>query len=262
LIPEKKRYWDEVAKTWQRANTESLWRSYSDSVNTELFSRWLPNVRLENLLKTDLFDESLGDGLYPLLSSRAKNLFGIDLSQITVQAAKWRHPCLKAIAADVRSLPFATGMFDFIVSNSTLDHFQSQKEIVDSLRELHRALRAGGQLLLTLDNLANPVIAVRSFLPFPLLNRLNIVPYYVGPTFGPRRLCRYLQETGFEVHEVEALMHFPRLISVHMTRKLERRLDKYAKTRLVSLLMGFERLAKWPTRFLTGYFIAVRAIKR
>src|SRR5574341_1753589 len=105
-------------------------------------------------------------------------VFGIDLSLLTVRAAKLRHHGLKATGADVRHLPFADGVFDVIVSNSTLDHFESSDEIISSLQELHRVLRTGGQLLLTLDNLANPLISLRNVLPFGLLNRLNIVPYY------------------------------------------------------------------------------------
>jgi SAM-dependent methyltransferase len=162
----------------------------------------------------------------------------------------------------VRWLPFADGTFDFIVSNSTLDHFESPHEIADGLRELHRVLRSGGQLLLTLDNLANPVISLRSILPFRLLNRLNIVPYYVGPTLGPRRLCHNLKQAGLEVLEVGTVMHFPRIFTVAMARILERRAGPETQRRFLRFWMSFEKLSHWPTRFLTGYFLAVRAIKR
>lgn len=256
------KYWDKVAKSWQEALPQTLWRAYSDCVNNALFARWLPENGVENLLKTDLFDESLGDGLHPLLASRVKNLFGVDVSLVTVQSARSRHPNLQATAADVRCLPFADGSFDFIVSNSTLDHFQSLDEIIDSLRELHRVLRVGGQMLLTLDNLANPVISLRSILPFRLLNRLNIVPYYVGATLGPRRLSHHLKQAGLEVLEVGAVMHFPRIFAVTMARILERKADPETQKRFLHFWVSFERLSHWPTRFLTGYFVAVRAIKR
>ena len=84
---------------------------------------------------------------------------------------------------------------------STLDHFRSHSEIVTSLRELLRVLRPGGQLLLTLDNPANPLVGLRNALPFGLLHRLRIVPYYVGATCGPRGLRRLLPQVGFEVLE-------------------------------------------------------------
>ncbi|MER3446060.1 MAG: hypothetical protein C4291_04135, partial [Candidatus Dadabacteria bacterium] len=179
MLQEKPSYWDRVAKTWQETGPQTLWRAYNDAVNTTVFASWLPPDRVENLLKTDLFDESLGDGLYPLMVMRAKNVFGIDISVLTIQAAKSRHRGLQVTGADARCLPFADGIFDVIISNSTLDHFELSDEVVASLKELYRVLRVGGQLLLTLDNLSNPIIALRSVLPFRLLSRLNIVPYYV-----------------------------------------------------------------------------------
>jgi SAM-dependent methyltransferase len=258
----KIKYWDKVAMATQEVRPQILWRAYSDAVNSVLFERWLPSEKVERLLKTDLFDESLGDGLYTLLTSRANSVVGIDISILTSRAANLRHSGLKAIEGDVRCLPFANGSFDIIVSNSTLDHFQSAEEVVDSLRELNRVLRAGGQLLITLDNLANPVIALRSVLPFRLLNRLNIVPYYVGVTFGPRRLCRHLKEVGLEVLEVSTVMHFSRILAIAMTRILERKAEQETQRRFLRFLMSFEELSHWSTRFVTGYFVAVRAIKR
>jgi ubiquinone/menaquinone biosynthesis C-methylase UbiE len=255
-------YWSEVARRWQEAHPTTLWRAYNDSINTSLFTNWLPSGKVDNLLKTDLFDESLGEGLYSLLVARAKNVFGIDVSTLTTQVAKQRHNGLQLAAADVRYLPFSDGTFDSIVSNSTLDHFESKDEISTGLRELHRVLRFDGQLLLTLDNLANPVIGLRNLLPFSILNRLNIVPYYVGTTFRPQQLCECLRQSGFEVLDVQTIMHFPRILTMLMTRALEKLAGQRIKNSFLSFLMSFEHLSQWPTRFLTGYYIAVKAIKK
>ena len=256
-------YWGATATTWQETRPQALWRVCSDAVNAALFARWLPNggSRIGRLLKTDLFDEACTDGLYPLLASRAKRVVGVDMSAVTASAARVRCADLRATVADVRCLPFAAGAFDAVVSNSTLDHFRSPDEIVVSLRELHRVLKAGGQLLLTLDNLANPVVALRNALPFRMLNRVGVVPYYVGATLGPRRLRRILQQVGFGVLEVEAVMHCPRVFAVAVARMLEGRARKGIRRAFLRSLMAFEHLSRWPTRFLTGYFVAVRAVK-
>lgn len=256
-------YWGTTATTWQETHPQELWRACSDAVNIALFARWLPDDsgQIERLLKTDLFDEACTDGLYPLLASRARSVVGVDMAAVTASAARARCAALRATVADVRRLPLATGAFDAIVSSSTLDHFRSSDEIVVSLGELHRVLKAGGQLLLTLDNAANPVVAVRNALPFRMLNRIGIVPYYVGATFGPRRVRRILRQVGFEVLEVEAVLHCPRVFAVAVTRILGRRAGARVRRALVGSVMAFEGLARWPTRFLTGYFLAVRAIK-
>ena len=49
-------------------------------------------------------------------------------------------------------------------------------------------------MILTLDNLANPIILLRNGLPFHLLYYMKIVPYYVGVTLGPYRLQRLLKD--------------------------------------------------------------------
>ncbi|MBI3797384.1 MAG: methyltransferase domain-containing protein, partial [Deltaproteobacteria bacterium] len=158
--------------------------------------------------------------------------------------------------------PFADGAFDAIVSTSTLDHFHSHAEVIASLQEFRRVLRPTGQLFLTLDNLANPIIKLRNALPFRWLHRLGLVPYYVGVTYGPRRLREVLQQVGFEVLEVGAVMHCPRVFAVVIARLLERHTGQESQRRFLRFLLAFEHLAYWPTRFLTGHFVAVRATKR
>jgi len=159
-------------------------------------------------------------------------------------------------------LPFADGTLDVIVSNSTLDHLGALDEIILSLRELHRVLAPGGQLFLTLDNLANPAIALRNALPSWLMNRLGIVPYFVGATCSPRHLRRIATQVGFEVLEVRAIMHHPSVLAVRMARILQRHGTKETRRRFLVLLMSLEHLSRLPTRFLTGHYVAVRAAKR
>ena len=72
---------------------------------------------------------------------------------------------------------------------------------------------------------------------------------------------RILRQIGFEVLEIEAVMHCPRVFAVAMARILERRAGRGIRRALVRSLMAFERVSRWPTRFLTGYFVAVKASK-
>jgi len=254
-------YWDTVGTAWQGQGRQTLWRAHSDAINAAWLAGRLPMQPVARLLKTDLFDEALATGLYPLLSVRARSVFGVDISVSTLQAASARYPGLHSTQADVRSLPFADSTFDSVVSNSTLDHFASTADIVAGLVELSRVLRPAGYLLLTLDNLANPVVAVRNVLPFRLLNRLGLVPYSIGAACGPRRLQRFVRQTGFEVQEVGAIMHCPRVFGVAAARIVERYRSPQARRRFLQCLMPFERLASWRTRFRTGYFIAIVARK-
>ncbi|MGH7197781.1 MAG: class I SAM-dependent methyltransferase [Candidatus Omnitrophota bacterium] len=260
ISEQKMDYWDGVAAAWVKEGRQRLWRAYSDRLHGEFFGRWMPRAA-ERALKTDLFDEATSAGLVPLLACRAREVAGVDVSAAVVEAAKARYPALDAVVGDVRKLPFGDASFDLVISNSTLDHFHGAEDILTSLRELSRVLRPGGQMIVTMDNRANPAVALRNALPFGFLNRLGVLPYYVGATFGPGGLRRALEKTGFEVADMNAVMHCPRALAVAAAHFLEKSASKGARERFLKGLMAFERLSRWPTRFLTGYFIAAKAVK-
>lgn len=254
-------HWDDVGHAWTAAQPEALWRLHSDAINRRLLARWLPAGLTPRLLKTDLFDEAATGGLHDLLKERAALVVGMDVSAVTAREARRRANGLTATRADARALPFADAAFDVIVSNSTLDHFETRAEIVASLRELRRILKPGGRLILTLDNMANPVVAVRNAIPFAWLKRLGIMRYFVGVSCGPRGMRRLLAESGWRVEEMDAVLHCPRFFSIQVGEWLHRHAGAGARHRYLDVLQKFEGLARWPTRYLTGYFVAARAVR-
>ncbi|MEE8130592.1 MAG: class I SAM-dependent methyltransferase [Vicinamibacterales bacterium] len=257
----KRHDWESTLSPLLGARTETLWRRHSDAVNSSLIAQWLPAGTCRHLLKTDLFDEAMGDGLYPLLITHATRVTGLDIAPSVLAAAAARHPHLNAVAADTRRLPFADATFDVVVSNSTLDHFDARDDIRIALRGLHRVLRPGGTLVLTLDNLANPLVALRNALPARLLRRLGLIDYPVGVTCGPWRLRRLLRESGFVVLDSTALLHCLRVFEVAALRRMPADLPSVKQARILRRLARWERLAGWPTRFITGHYVGVCARK-
>jgi len=258
------RYWDEALEELQLGPSLALWRAHCDAVNEAWLKLRLPAERTLRLLKTDLFDDALGEGLFPLLTQvgQRRISIAIDVSRLTIREARRRHPGLSGIQADVRQLPFVNDTFGLIVSNSTLDHFSTQNDLFLGLKELYRVLEPGGTLFLTLDNLANPIIALRQILPFSLLHRLGLVPYFVGKTLGPARLQGALESVGFTVMDVEALLHCPRVLAIPLAKKMHQYGHGSSQRRFLRLLKILEGLERWPTRFITGHFVAARAVKR
>lgn len=257
-----RRYWDEVAGEWAAARPHRLWREHSDRLLRDLLVRWWPEGPVARVLKTDLFDEAFGEGVGALPAQRARTWVGVDVSGTVARRAAAAHPGLRAAGADARRLPFPDGAFDLVVSPSTLDHFEAREEIAASLRELGRVLRAGGALLVTLDNPCNPVLVARRLLPFGLLRRLGLVPYRTGATLGPGALGRALEAAGFEVRQLGAVLHCPRALAVALAGLLERRGSRAAREQFLRGLASFEGLSRYPTRFLTGYYVAALAVKR
>jgi hypothetical protein len=72
-----------------------------------------------------------------------------------------------------------------------------------------RVLEPGGRLLLTLDNVAHPLILLRNGPLQGLVLRLGVVPYRMGATLGPSQLRRAVEAAGLEVTELSAVSHAP-----------------------------------------------------
>lgn len=250
--------WNDVVPVFADGR-HRLWRDHSDRVNTALLDAWLGEDSCGLVLKTDLFDEAVAAGLCHALHARARRVIGIDLSITTVRRARPNGGTV--VAADVRRLPFLRQTFDTIVSTSTLDHFDSDEEITASLAELANALRPGGRLVITLDNVENPKLRLRGAIPWALLRRTGFVPYYVGQSLSKSQLCHQLEALNFEIVDVRAVMHAPRITAVALSR-----IPLFARARwrsgLLWVLERFEGLSRLPTRFLTAHFVAVLATKR
>lgn len=259
-LPTPTTYWDDVADVWAGAERERLWRSYSDTLHARLLAAWLPPSPVARILKTDAFEEVAGGGaLHAQLATLARTVVSVDLSATMLSHARARHPRVRPIGGTVSNLPLRDAAFDVVVSTSTLDHLDSIADIAASLRELHRVLRPGGRLILTLDNRTNPVIALRSVLPHEWLRRWRLVPYETGANCGARRLTRLAVAAGFAPLEVGTLMHSPRLPCMMLARVLGRRRSPRTGAALVRGMLALERLDRWPTRALTAYFVTLIA---
>lgn len=260
--------WDAFASLWLTTRAQRVWRRHSDAANLRLFTRWLPQGA-RRLLKTDLWDEAVGEGLYTALAAHARSIIGVDVSRVVAAAALARYPSLSVSLGDVRHLPFDDGSFDVVVSNSTLDHFSSVDEIAGSLVELRRVMMPGGTLIVTLDNLGNPLVALRAVLPRGAFERLwrlgglaaRVAPNPPGVSCGIRRLERLVQAAGLRVSDRGSILHCPRVLAVLMADQLEQRASEPAEARFLHALLGFEALEALPTRFVTGHFVAVRAVR-
>lgn len=238
------------------ADPNRVWRVHADAVNRNLIAEWLGPVR-GAVLKTDLFDEAQGAGQAETLRRYSDEVVGLDLSPRVTSAAAARHPRLDCICGDVRSMPFPDGSFSAIVSLSTLDHFAEEDDIATALAELHRILTPGGRLVVTFDNPANPILALRGRLPFPALKRLGLMPYWCGPTLGRRGLGRALRDAGFEVRAEAAVLHCPRVLAIPACRIAQR----WGWPGIGSALALFEGLGRTPLAYATGHFVAALAVR-
>ncbi len=259
-------YWDHIVTAWNDEGKDPLWRQFADRQQSHWAETYLvpakPERCFKRLLKTDLFDEAVAEGVVPTLTRLATEVWGVDVSAVVVERARQRYSHLRTQVASIQELPFDDGSFDAIFSGSTLDHFESREQIQGALRELHRVLAVHGKLFLTLDNPSNPLIWLRNGPLRTLGSRLGWFPYQVGQTLSRKALLRALAAAGFETHLVTALQHCPRWWAIRKLNRLEQQADPVRQRSYQETIAQFEWLQKLPTRFFTGHYVAALAIKR
>lgn len=260
-------YWDAILrKSWPNKH-ENLWRAHMKEVYQRLIDRWIKNSKAGLTLKTDLYDEAVSTyNLIPLFGQKGERIIGTDVSFEVAIAAKRRMTTewdgwYNIVVSDIRDLSFQSDSLDQIISNSTLDHFPYKKDIITSLKELERILKPGGVLIITLDNPQNPMVSLRNLLPYRLLKSFGLIPFYMGVTVSRPELIRMLESNGFRVHDSTVIVHAPRILAIWIGDIIDRIGSERIKVYFLRLLGMAERLKKLPLRNLTGYFVAVKAIK-
>jgi hypothetical protein len=113
-----------------------------------------------------------------------------------------------------------------------------------------------------MDNKSNPTYP--PYIVFRIWMRLRLSPYFIGKTLSLKKLRRNLEEIGFDVAESTAIFHYPHPDG--LIRLLERSLRKLSKGKLDNAIRKALALLDWlegkRTRYLTGRYIAVKAVKR
>lgn len=267
-LSEQAQHWNQVARGWFRTSyANELLAEHKRNTYLRLVTKWADLTDNQRILKTDLFAEAFGPEQFLFDIAQAGNTVGIDISNEVVDRAKRQAKlhgvdASKYLCCDVRHLPFQSNSMDLIISDSTLDHFPSETDIVDALREQRRVLRVGGTLILTIDNKNN-----LTYPPYPLIRlwmKLGLSPYFIGKTLSPGKLRKTLKDVGFSVEESTAIFHYPHPDGLvrgleHTIRKLGRgKLDNAIRKGLAYL----DRLGGKRSQYLTGRYIAVKAVKK
>lgn len=207
-------HWGKVARGWpDKGYANELLGEQKRKTYIDLISRWTKITPGQKILKTDLFAEAFGVEQFFFDAIPAKSyVVGIDVSMEIVAEAKSqaRSRGMDAgsyLCCDVKKLPLRDSSIDLIISDSTLDHFPTEAEIITALGELGRVLKDGGTLILTIDNKSN--LTYPPYCIIRLWMKLGLAPYFIGRTLSLSRLRRALKEIGLTVEANTAILHYP-----------------------------------------------------
>jgi SAM-dependent methyltransferase len=261
-------HWGEVARGWsERGYANELLGEQKRKTYIDLISRWAKITPGQRILKTDLFAEAFGVEQFFFDAIPAKSdMVGIDVSIEIVAEAKSqaRSRGMDAggyLCGDVKKLPLRDGSIDLIISDSTLDHFPTEAEIITALEELGRVLKDGGALILTIDNKSN--LTYPPYCIIRLWMKLGLAPYFIGRTLSLSRLRRTLKENGLDVEASTAILHYPHPDG--LIRWMERSLRYLSRGKLDGAIRKWlaclNRLEGSKIKYLTGRYLAVKAVK-
>jgi SAM-dependent methyltransferase len=269
-MPDKEaKHWGGVARGWSdKGYANELLGEQKRKTYIDLISRWTKITPGQKILKTDLFAEAFTVEQFFFDAIPAKSyVIGIDVAFEIVAEAKSQAQNRGMdtggyLCSDVKKLPLKDSSIDLIISDSTLDHFPTEAEIITALKELGRVLADGGTLILTIDNKSNLTYPPYFFIR--LWMKLGLSPYLIGRTLSLPHLRRALVEIGLNVEDNTAILHYPHPDG--LLRLLERSLRNLSRGRLDGAirrtLACLNRLEGSKVKYLTGRYLAIKAVKR
>jgi len=166
------------------------------------YIRWfeLRYLKAANSLRPGerLLDVASGIGVFSAkLGRRAARTVGIDRNRDFVRLATVLEiPHASFLTADALLLPLESETFELVVSICALEHFEDDRA---ALAEMHRVLKPGGRLLLTVDSLAHPLIS-------EAFRQRHAVEHAVRTFYTSARLRERLEEVGFTVEDTTYLI--------------------------------------------------------
>ena len=132
-----------------------------------------------------------------LLAGVAERVLGLDYDAPTARHARARYPRVDVARANLVALPVRDGACDAVVSLQVVEHLWEQERF---LRECHRALRPGGELLVSTPNR----------ITFSPDRDTPLNPFHTRELSGPE-LAGLVRGAGFVDVAVLGLHHGPRL---------------------------------------------------
>lgn len=107
------------------------------------------SVLKDTSIKAPILDLGCAEGHIANEIFENKQIFGLDNDLSFLKQARNLNLYSALIAADIRKMPFQGGSFDFLFSNSVLEHIQNIELV---FKETEKVLRPGGLFLFTVSN--------------------------------------------------------------------------------------------------------------
>jgi ubiquinone/menaquinone biosynthesis C-methylase UbiE len=129
-----------------------------------------------------------------LFAQKGFNVVGVDISSLFISEAIKRYskqPSLKFFVEDVENMSFSSESFDEVCSVLFLEHAGN---IENTIREMHRVLKIGGDLIINMPNFLDPIQHLNDFINWK--SKPNYKPWEAKSRMGA--FCQFIR-TSFLV---------------------------------------------------------------
>ena len=246
--------WDHVSKRMRRSHLETNFAIYKSEEYLRVINKWCGNLNGKKLLKTDLFEEYFEIDQFTDKID-CKNIYGMDVSKNISVEVKRKNRGFLCVAADVRYIPFRDKTFDFIISNSTLDHLKLE-DMRPSIRELRRVLKDDGILVLTIDNKYNPIYSTGLWIG----NRLRIFNFPQERSYTSTEIKALMSKEKMEIIEEEAIFNIvpPMDVILAFIERFNRKLSSGISKIIIKIS---KKIKSKPIRYVTSRQLAFKIMK-
>lgn len=166
-----------------------------------------------------ILDLGCGNGrLFELFKNKNTEYTGVDFSEKFIDKARKKYGNYFQVA-DLSELPFSDNYFDSIWAIAVFHHIPSAKFRLKTLKEINRALKKNGRIMMTCWNLWQPnylkLLLKFTFRKLVGLSKLDFKDILLSPkkikiqryyhAFTKKELKKLFQKAGFKVEELRYL---------------------------------------------------------
>ena len=254
--------WDKLAKhNSSKPHIDPALGKYKSDEFMRLVRTWINSLKNKAVLKTDLREEAYGeDEILFSLPVENSTVVAIDIDAETVREAtvkqKTRALLHHYLASDARKLPFKNNVFDVILSTSTLDHFTSEPDLIQSLMELKRVIKPQGSLIMTLNNKCNFIFYI-----FLKLEKFFGLTRYPVNSFTPQQLRKICHSIDLNIQNEDMIIHIVSPINTILLLLRKFLNNEIADFIAKNCILFASWLSKKQTKLFTSWFIALQCSK-
>ncbi len=199
-----------------------------------------------------LLDVGSGDGFWTLrLARHCARVTGLEPGGQGLAYANTFHerPNVRYVRGAAEAMPFPDESFDKVISISSVEHFEDP---VQGLREMHRVLKPGGRLAISVDSLL-PENAPEAFRAW------HKKRHFVTTYFSERDLSTLFAEVGFHYEPARTVHLFRAGLAARLRQVFILRPRIYLP--LFPIFYGLVRLADRYADTMHGQIIVVTAVR-